>query len=391
MNYQLLIAGYVSIFLLLIVISGLIRRKYKDIILPTLNDSYDQVIRLSADFRKRYGLTLQDRIDIKFSDAKVKKRLYLFKGRKEDVSNPYIPLQIIISIYGDKNSIPDPIIGTYKLSYPDYIRRVTANWFASFVALMTLYLALQQSIKLELLNANIYCSVLSSIWTLYRSRAADWTFGLKDVFTTIKIFLQNKIGGKNYDYHPGKALVLITVPHATTPGGEVLVEYISTEIAKQLNAHLIIGRISRTILDLNRSIARSSPFRRKIRELIEKNGIVLILDIHGFSSKLWKTEMDVEIGTSNLNTAKSEVRDKIEKALKENGITVSVDSYFKGSSIPGNIINSYGNAKTVNALQIEINRKIRSFQSEKLETAINGIIKASQNILSNYKTKVEET
>lgn len=252
---------------------------------------------------------------------------------------------------------------------------------------MTLYFALQQSIKLELLNAIIYCSILSSIWTLYHSRATDWTFGLKDVFTSLKILFQNKIGGKNYDYYPGKNPVLITVPHATPPGGEVLVEYIGSEIAKQLNAHLIIGRISRTILDLNRIIARSSPFRKKIRELVEKSGIILILDIHGFSSKLWKPDMDVEIGTSNLKTAKSGIRDIMANGLKEDGIDVSVDTYFKGVNKAGNIINSYGNAKTVNALQIEIHRNIRNFESEKFNKVVEGIIKSSFRILrDNYNS-----
>lgn len=376
-----LIFGSLSFLLLFIVISGLTRRKYRDIILPNLADSYDQIIRLSENLRRRYELTLQDRVDIKFPDIRRKKRLYIFKGLKEDLNTPFIPLQILFSIYGDEDNIPDPVIVTYKLSYPDYIRRATVNWFASFGGLITLYLALQYSLKLSLLNSIIYCSIISSLWALYRSRAADWTFGIKDFIASINIFLQNKLGFKNYDYYPGKIPMLISVPHATPPGGEVMVDYISKKIAKRLNAHLIIGKISRTILDLNRKKAHSSPFRRKIRDLIDKNGLVLILDIHGFSKKIKKTEMDVEIGTANLKTAKSEVRDLMTKALKENDIVVSVDSHFKGIHSPGNIINSYGNANTLNALQIEMHKKIRNFKSVKLNKVINGLVNGSIYIL----------
>lgn len=373
MNLQLIITGAISLLLFTVVLSGFIRRKYRDIILPNIDDSYDQVIRLSRDFRMRYSLSLLDRVTIKFLDIKVKRKLQIFKARKEEISHPHIPLQTLISIYGDIENIPDPIIATYKLAYSEYIKRATGFWFASFVALMTFYLAMQRSIKLEVLDAVIYCSILSSIWSLFNAKSTDWTFGLKDKLMSIKIFLQKIFGGRNYVYRSGESPILITAPHATSPGSEVLIEYISTEIAKRLNCHLLIGKVSRTILDLNRKIAKSSPFRKKISELIQKEGIILILDIHGFSPNPLNPENDIEIGTSNLKTSCVEIRDSFSNVLNESGMKVGVDNFFTGE-LDGNIINAYGNANKVHALQIEIHREVRSFKSDMLSKVIVGIV-----------------
>ena len=387
MDLQLIVTASLSLLFFLIVLSGLIRRKFRDLILPNLDDTYDQVIRLSRDFRMRYGLSPLDRVTIKFLDIKAKRKLQIFKARKDEISHPHIPLQALISIYGDIDSIPDPIVATYKLSYPDYIRRAAAYWFTSFVALMTFYLAMQRSMKLELMNAVIYCSILSSIWTLFNAKSSDWSFGLKDKWISIKIFFQKIVGGKNYVSRAGELPVLITAPHSTSPGGEVLIEYISTEIAKRLNCHLLIGKVSRTILDLNRKKAQSSPFRKKILELIKSEKIVLLIDVHGFSPKPWKPENDIEIGTSNLKTTSTEIRDVFSIIFKDDGMDVGIDNYFTGEYLEGNIINTYGNAKDINALQIEIHRKVRSFKSDKLEKVIDGIVRGVEKALVTLRAQ----
>ena len=190
-----------------------------------------------------------------------------------------------------------------------------------------------------------------------------------------KLKRYREIPGK-YKEIEGDEPVLLTVPHAKMPRGELYLPEIAYEISYSLNTHLLIGDVSRSIIDLNRSEADNHPFRRRIKELLLGEGIRLILDLHGMRGE----SLTVEIGTSDGKCAVSLTINIFVKYLKEAGFKVLVDKRFKGRK-KGTIISTFCNPPYVEALQIEIAYYIRRNKELRVKL-INAIEKAIKEYLN---------
>lgn len=184
-----------------------------------------------------------------------------------------------------------------------------------------------------------------------------------------------EIPGK-YREIEGEEPVLLTVPHAKMPRGELYLPEIAYEITCSLNTHLLIGDVSRTIIDLNRSEADNHPFRMRIKELLLGKRIRLILDLHGMRGE----SPIVEIGTSDGKCAMALTINIFRKHLREAGFKVMIDKKFKGKK-EGTIISTFCNPPYVEALQIEIAYYIR--RNKKLrDKLINAVKKAIEEYLN---------
>ncbi len=166
----------------------------------------------------------------------------------------------------------------------------------------------------------------------------------------------------------GEKPILLIVPHAKMPKGELYTPEIGQEIACSLNTHLLVGDVSRIIIDLNRSEANSHPFRMRIKELLSKKRIRLILDLHGMKDE----EPIVEIGTLNGGSATSHTIDIFRKHLEKAGFKVLIDRKFKGEE-RGTIISTFSNPPSVEALQIKFAYYIRN--NEELRDKLTNSIK----------------
>jgi N-formylglutamate amidohydrolase len=170
--------------------------------------------------------------------------------------------------------------------------------------------------------------------------------------------------------------VIITAPHAQAPNADKYTGALAEMLGKQTGATVIIGKISRLYLDLNRQEANKHPFRKRLRKLVlEKKRPLLILDIHG------EKDDKVELGTANGLTADPQILNMIKDALKAYNLYVVVDEHLNGSQA-GTIIRSFGRPKDgIHAIQIELPPSLRTPKS--LGFTLSVLASVIKNFCSN--------
>ena len=170
----------------------------------------------------------------------------------------------------------------------------------------------------------------------------------------------------------GEGVVLLTAPHAAGPTADLLTGDIVEGVAQQSGCPGLVGNISRERMDLNRAQAFDSGFRESIESLSQKNGIRLILDIHG------KNSTGVEVGTAVGETASKETIEIVLRCLSKY-FQVEVDRKYKGLK-HGSIITTHsrkdpqGNYST-EAVQLEFGLKERSIFRAKTVNGISEIVR----------------
>ncbi len=190
-------------------------------------------------------------------------------------------------------------------------------------------------------------------------------------------YISQKLFGepKEFMERIGKNPILITVPHAKGPGGEDYVSYIAYKLATTLDAHLLIGGISRAKVDLNRSEADEHPFRKRIREILTKKKIQIVIDLHGMRG----SEPRIELGSADGRCASKETLEILREEIEARGFSVDIDKKFKGAK-GGTVITTFCNPPEREAVQIEIsyyirqNRELRNKLAEALTEALKKIL-----------------
>jgi N-formylglutamate amidohydrolase len=165
----------------------------------------------------------------------------------------------------------------------------------------------------------------------------------------------------------GEGVVLLTAPHAGGPTADLLTGEIVEGVAVQSGCPGLVGNTSRENMDLNRAQAFDTGFRESIETLTQKNGLRLILDIHG------KETRGVEIGTADGKTASKETTDVAVRCLSRY-FQVEVNKKYKGLR-HGSIITTHHRkdpqgSYLVEAIQMEFGLKERSTSRSK---TVNGL------------------
>lgn len=110
--------------------------------------------------------------------------------------------------------------------------------------------------------------------------------------------------------------------------------------------------------NLNKSYASATRFWRRVRELIEVEGIRVIVDIHGMKNiRRWP---DICISTRGYTSVSRELVERVATVLRTYGYRVEIDHPFIG----GAFIAEFGKPPTINAIAIEIKKNLRFYGSQ---------------------------
>lgn len=105
----------------------------------------------------------------------------------------------------------------------------------------------------------------------------------------------------------------------------------------------------------------SMNYKRALEELIERNGILFLIDVHGCSNS---HGFDVIVGTNNgLNINFDSIISKIDEISKEGHLNIQIDGIFSASNV--NTISSYIHARTgIDCMQFEMSKRVRTSEED---------------------------
>lgn len=213
---------------------------------------------------------------------------------------------------------------------------------------------------------------MMSIFNLPTNRSytyADNVYSTEYIKELETQFISNSYFGnskEDYEYKAGNIPILISAPHTVKQlrNGEYKKADIYTgALAKVLQeatgAHLIYK--ASTNGDENHT-TEETEYRKKIKEIVEKNNIKIVLDLHGMLSS---RDSDIDIGTGGKDNrnllGQDQILSIVESSLGDANYTVN--KYFSGSM--NHTISNYCSTKLgVPTLQLEINQKYRTSESE---------------------------
>ena len=125
---------------------------------------------------------------------------------------------------------------------------------------------------------------------------------------------------------------------------------IASYVSKKSNSYCFVKNED-TGIDPNKN--NDDEFKKILVDLIEKNHIKILVDIHGAKRE---RDFDVEIGTLSGNSSDHKIIEKLKKSLLISGIEKVVrDEPFRGGYITKDVLSSTG----INCIQLEINRNFR--------------------------------
>ncbi|MDA8096397.1 MAG: hypothetical protein C4575_13825 [Desulforudis sp.] len=169
--------------------------------------------------------------------------------------------------------------------------------------------------------------------------------------------------GASYTILSGSIPVLVSAPHAvkhirkgnTEPKEED--EYTGT-IARLLQESTGCWAMHAASVDLDPNFYDDCPYKHALRELVKKERIRLIIDIHGAAE--WRA-FNIDLGTCRGDSLleHSEYLDDLITALRGEGIqSVFVDSVFTAGA-QSTVTRFASRELGIPAVQLEINRRLR--------------------------------
>lgn len=190
----------------------------------------------------------------------------------------------------------------------------------------------------------------------------------------------------SYTVLPGSFPILVSAPHAvkhfrltnTEPKDED--EYTGA-IARLLHQRTGCWAMHASKADIDPNFYDDCPYKAGLRELVEKEKIQLVIDIH--AAAIWRT-FNIDIGTCRGESllGRTDYLEALLIALRGGGIqAVFVDSVFTGCGQP-TVTRFVSETLGVPALQLEINKRLRDPEQNpayfgvllhNLESFINGL------------------
>lgn len=178
---------------------------------------------------------------------------------------------------------------------------------------------------------------------------------------------------KDYEYNKGSIPILISAPHTVKQwrnesykSADIYTGALAKTLHESTGAHIIYK--ASTNGDENYT-TEETEYRKKIKDIVSKNDIKVIIDIHGMTSD---KDSDIDIGTGNSSNINLLGQDYIlslaVSSLGNNNYTVN--KYFTGGKT--HTISVYCCSKLgVPTLQLEINKKYRTSDSEEFSYMAN--------------------
>lgn len=187
------------------------------------------------------------------------------------------------------------------------------------------------------------------------------------------IALENIDSNTSIIEQKGNIPVIITAPHTirqikndgSIKLGEPFTKAITLYLSNKLNTYALV-KVKDTGIDSNRD--EDEEFKTKLIDIINKNNILLSIDIHGADKN---RIFSIELGTINNLSADYSTINELKESFIEHGISkVQVNDPFKGGAITRTI---YGQTNC-EAIQIEINGEYRDITNpERIEQVCSSI------------------
>lgn len=201
-----------------------------------------------------------------------------------------------------------------------------------------------------------------------------------------KIVQLEKPSTQVYIIKEGTVPILLTAPHTmrqqrldgSVKRREPFTRAIAKYVSEKTNCSYLIKEKD-TLIDSNWE--EMDAFKVLLEEIIKKNHIKLVIDLHGASKQ---RNFDVELGTLNNLTADFSTIMELKEAFRENGIiNIEMNNPFKGGGITKYI---YG-ITDIDIIQIEINRQYRNLENiDNMEKICNSLIQFI-NQYESYQNK----
>lgn len=169
--------------------------------------------------------------------------------------------------------------------------------------------------------------------------------------------------GASYTILPGSVPILVSAPHAvkhirkgnTEPKEED--EYTGT-VARLLHASMGCWAMHATAVDLDPNFYDDCAYKDALRELLKKEPIRLVLDLHGAVE--WRA-FNIDLGTCRGDSLldQGEYLEDLILSLQDEGIqSVFVDSVFTAEA-QSTVTRFVSEQLGIPAVQLEINRRLR--------------------------------
>ena len=189
---------------------------------------------------------------------------------------------------------------------------------------------------------------------------------------------------KAFDVIEGRERIILSAPHSVRQlrngnikGKDSCTGTIAILLQQQLNCYCIY-KTKNCNDDANYDI-ENNPYKDKIIDLIDKNNINFLLDIHGAKDG---QEFDIDVGTanlSNLNGQNKYIEDFIKIGEKYN-LNITIDKVFKAETLH-TVANTISIETKIPCMQIEIAKMYRDIDQ------FNNI-KIMLNFLEEYLRKI---
>ncbi len=177
-------------------------------------------------------------------------------------------------------------------------------------------------------------------------------------------FSQNNYKGKVSEnkevaYQRGSSSVLITAPHTTThirEGDRKLAESYTGAIALLLNEYADSHVVYSTKESRDGNYYNDTAFKEELDKVISENNITQVIDLHGAAQS---RPFQVDIGTDNGNLISGKRVAELKTSLEDQGFTKVKENHTFTASHSGTTANYVANQHGVEAMQVELNRRLR--------------------------------
>ena len=211
-----------------------------------------------------------------------------------------------------------------------------------------------------------------------------------------------------FDHGKQDIFVNIEAIHAESPNADLYTGNIVQEVARQTGASLILSRISRDVMDLNRPRGRFNypavdEYRATIGDILTNQGLLdqthklkqpfLHLSLHGMQDE-WKR--DLEIGTGYGHYCAPAVKNWFVGQVAEVTKSYGVDDLFPGYTFrsvlrDGDLYSAtdfIGFGPNYHAIQLEVSRQWRADHPDFLTTFLVSTIQAFQKVFAKNPSMV---
>ena len=190
---------------------------------------------------------------------------------------------------------------------------------------------------------------------------------------------------KAFEYIEGKEKIIVSAPHSVRQirngnikGKDSCTGTIAILLQKQLNCYCLY-KTKNCNDDANYDI-ENNPYKDKIIDLVEKNNINFLLDIHGAKDG---QGFDIDVGTANLKNLNGQnkyLKDFINIGEKYN-LNITIDKVFKADTLH-TVANTIARKTKIPCMQIEIAKKYRDIeQFNNIKIMLNFLGEYLRNIL----------